>query len=71
MSFEEKAFLALIRRLNDLEILLEDGRPVAHQIEIVRELLRSLREALKQTQREAQSRRAGATGPELVWTRPN
>lgn len=71
MSFEEKALLALVRRLNELEILFEDGHQVGRQIETVRGLLRALREALKQTQREEQSRRAAATGPVLVWTKPN
>ncbi len=71
MSFEEKAFLALVYRLNDLEALLEEGRPVGRQIEVVRGLLITLREALKQTRREEQLTQAAATGPEPVWTRLN
>ena len=69
MSFEEKAFLALVRRLNDLENLAEDGQMVGVQIEIIRGLLRELRKVLRNKQREQQQQTPGATGPELVWSK--
>ena len=69
MSFEERVFLALIRRLNDLEISAEDGRPVGDQIEAVRGLLRELRSFLKERERGQLAESPVSTRPELVWSR--
>ena len=69
MSFEEKVFLALVRRLNDLEILAEEGRPVAPQIETVRGLLKELRQFLKEQERGQIAESPVSTRPALVWSK--